>query len=105
MKLSEKDFQQQIIELARIYGWRVHAERPGMMQSGNWVTPIQGDRGWPDLALVKGKHILFAELKSGEGRVTQEQQEWLDALKRVTPDVYVWRPADWETIQEIITGE
>jgi len=105
MKLSEKDFQQQIIDLAHIYGWRIAHFRHAWSQDGRrCMTPVQADgKGWPDLVMVKGKRVIIAEVKSDTGKPTPEQQEWLDALRQARMEVFLWRPKDWDTIQETIT--
>ena len=103
IRLSEKDFQKQIVELAEIYGWQIHAELPAQRQSGNWVTPIQGHKGFPDLVLAKGKRLIFAELKSDKGKTSQEQNIWLLLLKQTGAEVYLWKPLNWPEIQEILT--
>ena len=102
LKLSEKDFQAQIVSLAKLYGWAVHAERPAMMQSGNWVTPIQGDAGWPDLVLVKGNRILFWEVKTDKGVLSSAQWDWIARLQQVA-QAEVVQPHQWQYIQDILT--
>jgi len=52
--------------------------------------------GWPDLVLTRDGRLIVAELKTDTGRVTRDQQAWLDKLAAchgVT--AHVWRPADW----------
>lgn len=106
---SEASFQAQVIELAQRLGWKVHAERPARTKDG-WRTAIVGDRGWPDLVLVKANkdisghwtgwtRVIHAELKSDTGHVSAGQQEWLDILWN-PPAVFsfVWRPRDWDRI-------
>jgi hypothetical protein len=39
---------------------------------------------------------MFVELKSKNGRTSPEQEDWLHELNDVA-EVYVWRPADWES--------
>ncbi len=39
--------------------------------------------GFPDLVLVKPPRILFIELKTEKGIVSDGQKEWLEALKKV----------------------
>ena len=98
LPISEAEFQAQVIELAQLRGWLVHAERPAQRQSGHWSTPIQGNAGFPDLVLARGGRLIFAELKSAKGRMRPEQQAWLDALRPGALRVFLWRPTDWDEI-------
>ena len=101
--LSERDFQDNVIELAQTLGWVVHHDRPARQGEG-WVTPIQGDPGFPDLVLAKGGRVIFAELKSEKGKVTDDQEAWLLELPNGYPEsnVFVWRPSDLEQIQKVL---
>ena len=98
---SEAALQRAVIEAAKMQGWLVYHARPGMMRSGKWATPTQGNPGLPDLIMVEGKvegrprDVLFIELKADRGKVSPDQQRWLDALKEAGQDVRVWRPSDW----------
>ena len=54
--------------------------------------------GWPDLVIkapVGRVGVIFRELKKQKGRVTPEQQEWLDALTAAGMDADVYRPSDY----------
>lgn len=97
--ISEADFQRQVIELALWMGWKVHHTRPAQYQSGRWATPIQGQPGFPDLVLARGGVVIFAELKSAKGRLSEDQRSWVNTL----PNAYVWRPSDIEEIKEILS--
>ena len=99
--VSERDFQNTVIELAKLNGWLVHAERHAMKKDGSWITPIQGDAGFVDLVLVRDR-VIFAELKSEKGKVSDAQWGWIDALRMVGKEVYIWRPSDWDEIVEIL---
>lgn len=94
--LTERQFQAQVIELARIRGWRVY--HPFLSK---W-----SERGFPDLTMVRRRdgRLLFAELKSEKGVVSDAQAEWIDLLLAVTGnvDVFVWRPSDWPQIEEAL---
>jgi hypothetical protein len=52
--------------------------------------------GFPDLVLV-GSRVLFRELKSSKGKVTEDQYRWIEALDAAGEDVDVWRPFDWDS--------
>lgn len=103
--MTEAQFQQQIIDLAHLYGWRVAHFRPAWSKDGQrCMTAVQADgAGWPDLTLVKGSRLIFAEIKSDKGRISPDQQGWLDALQKTRAEVYLWRPDDWPQVQEILT--
>lgn len=64
--------------------------------------------GFPDCVLVKGRRLIFAELKTATGKLSPPQVLWLAALKRVPGvEVYLWTPADWHdgTIEKVLSGE
>ena len=97
MKLTESDFQRRVIDYARLCGWRVHHSRPVRLPSGRHATPLQGHRGFPDLALARRGVVILAELKQ-DGRYPEpDQRAWRDAIGR---QWRLWRPADWPEIQE-----
>ena len=49
--------------------------------------------GFPDLVIV-GNRVIYRELKTAKGKVTDAQAEWLHALVLAEQDACVWRPAD-----------
>ena len=49
--------------------------------------------GYPDWTIVGAHGVLFRELKRQSGKVSPEQQAWLDALREAGQDACVWRPA------------
>lgn len=62
-------------------------------------------KGFPDLCMVRGDRIIFAELKNMTRDVTDEQAEWIDTLRATgKAEAYVWRPIDWmnNTIRRIL---
>lgn len=93
--LTEAEFQQRVIDTARLHHWRIAHFRPAPTRSGRWSTPMQGDRGWPDLVLAKPGRLIIAELKTDHGKLGPGQQDWLTVL---APHAQLWRPADWEAI-------
>ena len=98
---TEREFSQQVEDLLNLFGWRWCHFRPARTEHG-WRTAISGYQGFPDYIAVRGEMLLIVELKSEKGKVTEQQQEWLDALKACGQTVYVWKPHDIEDIAEIL---
>lgn len=94
-RLSETAFQTTVIDTAHWYKWRVTHFRAVKIREGKWATPLQGDPGFPDLALARAGQIIVAELKTNTGQPDPDQVLWLAEL-----GVYgrVWRPRDWPAI-------
>ena len=103
--ISERDFQAQVLSLAKLHGWTAVHFRPARTSNG-WRTPIQGDgKGFPDLILCRGPHLLFVELKTDRGKPTAEQTAWLNRLRAAGQTACVWRPRDWLLIERILREE
>jgi hypothetical protein len=102
--LLEKKFQRVVIKYAKKMGWRVYHALPALTKQGKWITPVQGDVGFPDLVLCKPPRLIFAELKRVGGRLSHQQREWLDALQACDGvECYIWYPSDWEQILSILS--
>jgi len=112
--LTEKQFEAQVKDLAKIFGWKYYH---------TWRS-IHSPAGFPDCVFVRPPRLIFAELKSEKGAVSEKQSEWLDLLKRcgeprayrqdfasayaekqgyiIVPEVYLWRPDAIEEIAECL---
>jgi hypothetical protein len=99
-ELTERQFQQRIIDLARLAGWHVVHYRPAWSNRG-WVTALVGDKGCPDLILARRGQVILAELKTDKGSPIPEQRAWLAALGE---HGRLWRPRDWDTIATELTS-
>ena len=87
--VTEKDFLAKVREMATLLGWRTyHTHRSD-----------RSEAGFPDLVMVRGKRLIFAELKTMKGKVDREQHAWLNALRPVA-EVYLWRPDQGNEIEE-----
>lgn len=107
-KISETAFKDAIVELARFSGWLVMHPLPAQLSNGRWVTAVQGDVGWPDLALCHRRRGLFilAELKVGTNKPVPAQTAWLDALRDCGVRAELWRPTEWVNyIAPLLIGE
>ena len=108
--MKEADLQRQVIDLARLYGWRCAHFRSArqLRQDGStyYSTPVQADgAGWPDLILCRPPRLIAAELKVGRNTLAAEQREWLDILAGCRAETYVWRPEDWDEIERVLRRE
>lgn len=99
--ISEAALLSHVLELAHMLGWKCAHFRAALTKHG-WRTPVQGDgKGWPDLVLVRDR-VVVAELKSDTGRLTPEQQTWLDRFTAAGIEAFVWRPDDLQRIAEVL---
>lgn len=99
LTLTERDFQRQITDLAELRGWEwFHVRSARTLDS--WRTPGSGTmaQGWPDLVLVKGKRIIFMEVKGSGGRLSAHQERIMGVLGDVAEFYAVW-PTDWAFIE------
>lgn len=96
--MSEDDFQTSVMDYAHVHHWRVCHVRPCRTSKG-WRTAIQGDPGLPDLILARNGVVLLAEIKSATGGFQPGQREWLEAAGE---NGFLWRPADWPTVMEVL---
>lgn len=94
--MTEREFTDAVVELAGWFRWRVAHFRPAQTERG-WRTPMQGDKGFPDLALAKQGVVILAELKSDTGKYGEGQQEWAEAIGA---QHRLWRPRDMAAIRE-----
>lgn len=96
--VSESAFLEQVIDLARLYRFRVAHFRPAWTGRG-WRTPVQGDgAGFPDLVLVGRGRVIVAELKRETKRATDEQLAWLAAFADAGVSAFVWTPGQFDEI-------
>lgn len=95
--MTEDDWQRQVIDLARLFKWRVAHFRPALTKHG-WRTPVSADgKGFPDLVLVRDR-VIAAELKTRTGIPSPDQHAWLDAFTDAGIETHIWRPADLELV-------
>lgn len=89
--MSEDELQNNIIQLAKLYGWMFYHTRDSRGSQA----------GFPDLVLVRRGQLVFAELKTKTGRMTPAQHVWADELNMVehysdgAVQTFLWRPSDW----------
>jgi len=111
--ITERDFSSAVEDLFKLFGWRFSHFRPARTEKG-WRTAITGDRGFPDYVAVRNARLVFIELKSEKGRLTEAQAEWLELLRQCQRErlrhmevpnieVYLWKPSMFEEIVGVLT--
>lgn len=88
----EAAFQQQVIELAKRQGWECYF---------TWSS-INSPAGFPDLVMVRGPRVVFAELKRDSNQLSEDQRRWLWKLAAAGQEVYLWKPVAWKQIDRVI---
>ena len=84
--MTEKELQANVVKLAKLRGWLCY----------HTYDSRRSEPGFPDLVLVKGISVLFIELKSQKGRLSDAQARWLIELEGARQWVGVWRPSHWK---------
>lgn len=92
-RLSEKEYQAQILDLAHTLGWI-------------YIHPYDSRRstpGFPDLVLVRAPRVIFAEIKRDGLVLSLAQEVWRGELMQCPGvEYYVWRPSDWDSVGEVL---
>ena len=81
--ITEKQFQSAVLKLARHTGWLCY----------HTFDSRRSQPGFPDLVMVRDGEIVFAELKSEKGKLTDAQRRWLTDLDMAGAETHVWRPS------------
>jgi hypothetical protein len=118
---SEERWSQDIAGALKSFGWTAYHTH----------NSAHSAAGFPDWCAIRIRHghcrLLFAELKRQDGRASAAQGEWLHGLSeignalrallafafppdapiptsyaRVSVETYLWRPADWPRVLEVL---
>lgn len=89
--MSEAAWQRIVVELAHHLGWSHYHTHDSRRSAA----------GFPDLVLCR-ERMIFVELKSEVGKLTAEQVEWSAILNKARQEVYLWRPSDLPTAQQVL---
>lgn len=87
-QITEAEFQANILDAVRTLG----------LQAYHTHDSRRSQKGFPDLVIVGATGVLFRELKTMTGKVTEEQKYWLSILHAAGADVAVWRPNLWPDV-------
>ncbi len=88
---TEKAFMASVIRYATLMGWKTYHTHDSRRSAP----------GFPDLVCVRRPRIVWAELKSERGRLTDAQKDWIADLRACNQEVYVFRPSMWEYVERV----
>jgi hypothetical protein len=104
-EITEAQFLEQVKQVATINQWLIDhtptmQQRPGIYRTGGLV-------GKPDLCLIslRGHGIIYAELKTMDGRLSPAQKIVGNALVNNGAEYYVWRPNQIDLIIERLANK
>ena len=94
LQTTEADLREQIRTLCELYGWLMYFT----------FNSRRSPSGYPDLVLAQPDEgrLVYAELKSDNGKLTASQVEWIEALRACGQEVYIWRPDDITEIARLL---
>ena len=102
--ITEDEWLRSVGDALDLTGWAWIHPRPARRAQGKWTTPTQGNsaKGFPDIVAVRPPRVLWLELKTERGRVSPEQDDWLERLRTSGQEAYVIRlPRDWQFFTEL----
>ena len=87
--MTEAELQSAIVEMANWLGFKLAYHTHDSTHSA---------AGFPDLVLVstRARRVLFVEVKSEKGKLSDDQVRWYAGLNAAGAEVFVWRPSDWK---------
>jgi VRR-NUC domain len=90
--LSEKEWQAQVVALAKQTGWK-----------GAYHTfdSRRSTSGFPDLVLVR-ERVVYIELKSQNGYLSKAQAQWILWLLEAAAEVVIARPHDLALLGQLL---
>ncbi len=99
LHLTEAQLQEMVVARATALGWLVY----------HTYDSRRSASGFPDLVLARDGVVVFAELKSEKGRITENQRVWAQAFgEGYTEGVageycyFLWRPSDMAEIEKVL---
>lgn len=91
-ELTEKEWQRQVVQLARQLGYRVYHTH----------LSKHSQPGFPDLCCVRDR-VVFVECKTETGKLSDPQSQWVEALEKANALVIVARPRDLQAVADLLT--
>lgn len=95
--MLEKQLEQQVVGsksnpgLARMLGWKAY----------HTLRSQGSEPGYPDWTLIR-ERVVWLELKTEKGIISDAQVAWITALRKAGAEVYIVRPRHLEAIAHVL---
>jgi hypothetical protein len=98
-EMSEKDWELQIVGTDRVPGI---ARQLGFSLIYHTLRSKGSAPGFPDWVIVR-ERVVYLELKSEKGALSDKQKRWLLGLLQAGQEAYVARPSDLDDLGLILS--
>jgi hypothetical protein len=96
--MTEKELLAAVMQMAGLLGWLAYHPHDSRHSAA----------GFPDCTLVHPyqRRLLWAELKSARGKMTDQQRTWSEHIIQAGGEWFMWTPSDYHagTIERILRG-
>ena len=92
--MTEAELREKVVALAHALGWKVFS-----LPINRTVRPVKDAVGYPDLTLARDRRVMFIELKTDRGVLTDVQMDWFLAL----PSCHVIRPSNLDDLEKVLS--
>jgi Holliday junction resolvase len=86
---TEQDIQKEIIDYLTLNGWFVWKNKNVNRGTGKYLPTYQ--KGVPDLVGIKNGDVWFIEIKTPEGKLSVDQDYFLDMIRKHGGSIAVLR--------------
>lgn len=96
-----------VVRYARLMGWNAwHDQATNAPRACRTCkTPLRlprNEAGFLDLLLTRRPRVVWVELKSERGKLTDEQRERIEELRACGQEVFLWKPSHWQEIERVL---
>lgn len=94
--MTEAQLTTAVLDLAATLGYLCYHPRTSQRKDA-WLTAAQGNgaKGFPDLVCVGNNRVIFAELKCGYNKPSNEQITWARQITGNGGECFLWTDKDW----------
>jgi hypothetical protein len=95
--IFEDDFRKVVEKYAVDHGWLYHHSNIAIRDNGGVADDMFGKKGI----------LIHVEFKAMDGELSPKQEDWRTIYESIIDEknkYFIWRPSDWNVIQQILTS-